>query len=193
MRKRTTGRARSSTSLYVSIERTNKKLRQLKKGGKLGHYASKDLLRQLQQDNRVIISRNKKNILTIKTANLKSADIRYYKRALDTFRKNKSSSVMGIADIETRKRATLKNTLSQLTDADITDQDIEDFYDLVDNDDFRYFADKITDSIVYILIEEAKEKGASEETFINMLRGFMTINSEEVRAKASRLYKKWVL
>ena len=193
MRKRTTGRARSSTSLYVSIERTNKKLRQLKKGGKLGHYASKDLLRQLQQDNRVIISRNKKNILTIKTANLKPADIRYYKRALDTFRKNKSSSVMGIADIETRKRATLKNTLSQLTDADITDQDVEDFYDLVDNEDYRYFADKVGDSLIYILIEEAKDKSLSEESFISMLEKYMTINSKEAREKASRLYKKWVL
>lgn len=193
MRKRSTGRARSGTSLYVSIERTNKKLKKLKQSGKLGHYASKELLSQLRNDTNVTINRSSKNnIIQLKTRNLKPAQQRYYQKALDTFIKNKSSSVLGIKEIESKKRETLKETLTQLTDKDITDKDIEDFYDLVDTDDYRYFADKIGDSLMYILIEEAKDKNYTEESFIELLQKYITVNSEDAREKAKRLYNKWV-
>lgn len=193
MRKRSTGRARVGTSLYVSIDRANKKLKKLKQSGKFGHYASKELLAQLRNDTNVTINRSSKsNIIQLKTRNLKPAQLRYYQKALDTFIKNKSSSVMGIKDIESKKRASLKETLTQLTDKDITDKDIEDFYDLVDNDDYRYFADKIGDSLMYILIEEAKDKNYTEESFIEFLKKYITINSEDAREKAKRLYNKWV-
>lgn len=194
MRKRSTGRARSGTSLYVSIERANKKLKKLKQSGKLGHYASKELLAQFRHDSNIKINRSSRSyILKIKTTKLKPAQIRYYQKALDTFIKNKSSSVMGIKDIESKKRKTLKETLTQLTDKDITDADIEDFYDLVDNDDYNYFAEKVPDSLeIYIILNEAKEKNLNEDGFIELLKQFMSVNSEETRERAKRLYNKWV-
>lgn len=194
MRKKiSTGRARTGTSLYVSVERANKKLKKLKQSGKLGHYASKELLAQFEHDSNIKINRSSRSYtIKIKTAKLKPAQLRYYQKALDRFIKNKSSSVMGIKEIESKKRKSLKETLSQLTDKDITDKDIEDFYDLVDTDDYRYFADKIGDSLMYILINEAKDKNFSQESFIDLLQKYITVNSEDAREKATRLYGKWV-
>ena len=60
---------------------------------------------------------------------------------------------MGITDVRRRSRETLKETLTQLTDDVISDSDLDDFYDLVVEDDYKYFADKVPDSLeIFILI-----------------------------------------
>lgn len=192
MRKKVVGRSRGGSSLNITLERANKKLKALRKTNRLGHYASKELFRAFSSDNKVKVDRSAGDIIKINTKNLSIAEQRYYKKVLDSFIRNKSSSPLGIADIEKRSRTTLKDTLSQITDKDITDSDIEDFYDLVENDEYRYFADKVGDSLMYILINEARDKNLSEDSFISMLTQYMTINSEEAREKAKKLYNKWV-
>lgn len=195
MRKRTLGRARTGSSISVSIERTNRKLKSLQSSGLLGKYASKELISALKNNPNVIFDKSKKNqIIKLKTSDISPSQARYLQKSLKKFIQNKTSTPMGIMDVRSRSRETLKETLTQLTDDVITDSDLEDFYDLVVDDDYKYFADKVPDSLeIFILINEAKEQNLSEEGFIELLKKYMTLNSQEAREKASRLYNKWVL
>ena len=195
MRKRTLGRARTGSSISVSIERTNRKLKSLQSSGLLGKYASKELISALKNNPNVIFDKSKKNqIIKLKTSDISPSQARYLQKSLKKFIQNKTSTPVGIMDVRSRSRETLKETLTQLTDDVITDSDLEDFYDLVVDDDYKYFADKVPDSLeIFILINEAKEQNLSEEGFVELLKKYMTLNSQEAREKASRLYNKWVL
>lgn len=194
MRKRTLGRARSGTSIFVSIEKTNRKLKSLQSSGLLGKYASKELINALKDNPNVIINRSKKNqIIKLKTSNISPAQARYIQKSLKKFIQNKTSTPMGITDVRRRSRETLKETLTQLTDDAISDSDLDDFYDLIVEDDYKYFADKVPDSLeIFILINEARDKNLTEDGFIDLLKKYMTINSEDARQRASRLYNKWI-
>ena len=83
--------------------------------------------------------------------------------------------------------------MSEITDKDISEQDVEDFYTLVEDSDFRYLADKIGDSDIYILVNEAKLRDLNEEGFTKMLEQYMTVNTKEARDAASNLYTKFVI
>ena len=83
--------------------------------------------------------------------------------------------------------------MSEITDEDISEQDVEDFYTLVEDNDFRYLADKIGDSDIYILVNEAKSRDLDESGFVNMLEQYMTVNTKEARDAASNLYNKFVI
>lgn len=195
-RKRIKGRARVPTpadKLLRSIEMTNRKLNRLESAGLYGKYASKKLLRTIQKEPRVKYNRGKRAKVTVNVKNLNASQIRYYQKVFNSFLESKTSSPIGIEDKQTKTREKLKQSLSEITDNDISDQDIEDFYDLVENEDFRYLADKIGDSDIYILVNEAKSRELDESGFINMLEQYMTVNTKEVRDKASNLYKKFVV
>lgn len=194
MRKRTLGRARTGSSISVSIERTNRKLKSLQSSGLLGKYASKELISALKNNPNVIFDKSKKNqIIKLKTSDISPSQARYLQKSLKKFIQNKTSTPMGITDVRRRSRETLKETLTQLTDDVITDSDLDDFYDLVVEDDYKYFADKVPDSLeIFILINEARDQNLTEDGFIDLLKKYMTINSEDARQRASRLYNKWV-
>lgn len=194
MRKRTTGRSRGGSSLTVQLERANRKLRNLKSAGKFNTYSSKELLGAFKSDPNVTIDRkSKSSIIKIRSERLNMAQVRYYRRTLEKFNKSKTSTTTGIAEVEEKARTSLKATLSDITDSDITDQDVEDFYSLFEDDDFAYFEEKLGPSLLYILINEAKDKGWSEDTFVTTLERYITSNVEETRIRARRLYKKFVL
>ena len=192
MKKRSTGRARSGTSLNVSIERANKKLKLLKRYGKFGHYASKELLSAFANEPNIRIDKKSKSFpIKINTSRLTQGQVRYYKRQLDQFLRNKSSSILGIKDIEQKARRSLKDTLVQLTDDQITDEDLEDYYDLFTTDEYKYFSDRIEPSDkLLVLLNEAKSR--TEDDFVKLLEQYMTLNSSDARQKAKKLYNKWV-
>lgn len=195
-RKRIKGRSRVPTpesKLLRSIEMVNKKLNRLDSAGLYGSYASKKLLRTIQKEPRVKYNRGKRAKVTVNVKKLNASQIRYYQKVFNSFLESKTSSPIGIEDKQVKTREKLKQSLSEITDNDISDQDIEDFYDLVENEDFRYLADKIGDSDIYILVNEAKSRELDESGFINMLEQYMTVNTKEVRDKASNLYKKFVV
>ena len=194
-RKRITGRSRPSTpqgQLKRSVEKTNKKLNRLQKSGKLGEYSSKKLIRRIQGAAGISYRQNAKQKIRIDTVRLNVSQVRYYLKIFTDFNNTITSSPIGIANKEAKAREKLKESLSILRDKDIDDQDIEDFYTLVEDEDYRYFADKVGDSDMYILLEDAKTKELDEDGFIDLLKQYMTINTKEVRDKAKNLYNKFV-
>lgn len=195
-RKRIKGRARVPTpadKLLRSIEMTNRKLNRLESAGVYNKYASKKLLRTIHNESPIKYNKGKRVKVTVNVKKLNPSQIRYYQKVFNTFLESKTSSAIGIKDKESKTRDKLKQSLSEITDEDISEQDVEDFYTLVEDNDFRYLADKIGDSDIYILVNEAKSRDLDEEGFTKMLEQYMTVNTKEARDAASNLYNKFVI
>lgn len=193
--KRIKGRSRVPTpsdKLLRSIEMTNRKLNRLESAGVYNKYASKKLLRTIRNESPIKYNKGKRVKVTVNVKQLNPSQIRYYQKVFTSFLESKTSSAFGIKDVESRTREKLKQSLSEIRDEDLTEQDVEDFYTLVEDNDFRYFADKIGDSDIYILVNEAKSRDLKKRPFYEMLKQYMTINTKEARDAARRLYEKYV-
>lgn len=197
------GRARGVTAinkLQRDIDKTNRRLNALDKANSYGKYSSKKLLRQVSNNKLLKYDRKSKNKIKLNLSiaksksseSLKKSELRLLDKQLKEFLKSQTSTPIGLKRAMENTRKEVKAGLSRLTDKDISDEDLEVFYELLYSDDFNYFSDKIGDSEVYVLIDEAKDKSSSEEDFIALLNRYITINSEEAREKAKNLYDKYV-
>lgn len=187
------GRKRTVPSTSYLVERANRRLVRLERANLGGKYASKQLIQGLQQQKGVRIgSRKARNrIKVIKKLNI--TEKRYVDKRLKQFLQSETSTPTGI----NRKRAEVRDNvlqgLSKLLDRKLTDQDLDDFYDLVENEDFQGLADMIGDSEMYVLVDEAKQKDIKNPNdFIKLLNKHMTSNTKEVRDKAKRLFNAFV-
>ena len=194
-RKRIKGRTRTATKesrLLLTLDKVNRKLHQLDVNQVYGKYSSKKMLAIVRRESKISYNKQKKEQIRVNVNELTASQIRYYQKVFDSFLKSKTSTPIGIREVRTKTEQKLKQSLGELVDKDITDEDVDDFYTIVQDEDFRYIADKIGDSLEYILIDQIKSSQGSEEDFVNLLSKFMTVNTEELREKASRLYNKFV-
>lgn len=195
-RQRIKGRSRQVTPasrLLRQLELVNTKLNRLDRSGSYGSYASKKLIKRVIGQKGIKYNRGKKQKITIDLNNLNISQMRYYSKLFDEFNRSKTSSPLGIENVREQTRESLKQTLGQITDLDINDQDVDDFYLLVADEDFRYLADKTGDSEMYILIQTAKEKGWGKEKFVTTIGQYLKVNNKQAREKAGRLYDKYVM
>lgn len=194
-RKRVTGRSRAiskDSRLLRSLDRLNRKLNILERENEYYSYSSKRLLNRLKIEKGVTYKKSSKQKIRIDTAKLNVSQVRYFQKIFDEFNNALTSSPIGIADVRERTRNELSKSLGELVDKEITQEDVDDFYTLVADEDYRYIADKIGDSELYILITEAREQNYTKEQFVSVLNQYMTSNTKEARERAERLYNKYV-
>ena len=181
-----------ANQLLIQLNKVNRRLNRLEKAGVYGRYSSKKLIRFANESKNISYKRSRKNKLKIMDIKkLTPAETLYISKTLRKFTKSKTSSPIGLKEVSEETKAKIKQSLGNFKE-DIDDEDVEDFYEFVADDDFRYFADKIGDSQLYALIEEAKEKNYTENKFIETLEQYITVNNADVRKKAQRLYNKYV-
>ena len=190
------GRSRGITiesRLIRSIEKTNKALNRIERSGKYGKYASKKLLK-LTNDKTVRYKR--KNKFKFKIKNVRTLTTQQqlkYLKVFTRFLNSPTSSESGLLKAETEVKERVRKSLGEVSEKELTDEDVEDFYDLMTDENLtNYFLQYLKPSDLYGLILEAKEQGWNEDKFIQELEQFMTINVEESRNKAKRLYEKYV-
>lgn len=185
------------------VNKANKRLRSLQKEGYYNSWASRKLFKRLDVKNLDVLDRTKKGsrVNRIKLNNrLTNTDLIAILKATSQFLLSKTSTARGIKSVESSVKKSLYQTLKVDADTEITEEDIEDYYDMLSNDDFDYFNEKIGASTLWNLIEETKELvvnkseelAVNENKFITILNRYITINDEEVRNKAIRLYNKYV-
>lgn len=199
-RKHIKGRSRlipidKASSINRQLIEVNKRLDLLRSQNLQTTYSAKKLINRLQSDNLIKINLSKKSRkLSFKTniSSLSAAQIRYYSKVFQQFLKSKASTPAGIKQIRNESRNTLKETLGEITDSNITDEDVDDFYDLLYDPDFNYLAEKIDPSELYILLMSIKNSGGSKKDFINLINQYITSNNQETRQSATRLYNKFV-
>lgn len=195
-RKRTSkGRARQVTpksKLLLEIEKANRKLRSLEKGGEYGKYASKQLLRLVVVDKSFSYKRGRRNKIQLsRGAKLSTPQVRIYFKKFGEFIKSATSSILGIRRARSKAEKKLKKTLGGLLDRKVTNEDIDEFYELLQDEDFKYIADKIGDSDAYVLVEKAKQQDMTKEDFTKLFEQFMSTNNAEFQIKARRLFNKF--
>lgn len=199
-RKHITGRSRlmpidKAFTINRQLIEVNKRLDLLRSQNLQTTYSAKKLINRLQSDNLIKINLSKKSRkLSFKTniSSLSAAQIRYYSKVFQQFLKSKASTPAGIKQIRRESENTLKETLGEITDSNITDEDVDDFYDLLYDPDFNNLADKIDPSELYILLMEIKNSGGNLRDFISLINKYITSNTKETRQTATRLYNKFI-
>lgn len=198
-RKRTTGRARAVTGtsrVQLELERVNRKLNTLAKSGQYGSYASKRLINVLSEDQRVVIKksrRGRRQVIIQGVKVLSQSQSRYYAKTLREFRTAKTSTPLGIRETRRKAEEKLKQSLGNITNKTITTKDVDDFYSIVSDADYKKIVEKILPSEFYVIVTTAKRNGYKEEQFIDLLSSYVTDSDEDLRKIASRLYKKFVI
>lgn len=190
------GRARPKTlenKLRITVEKVNRRLNRLDQARVYGRYASKQILRLANTDRNILYSRKRRNKLIIRTKGLTQSELRLYQKQMESFLKSRTSTVSGVKQARANVIDKVKKSLSGMTDVELTDDDVEDFFNLTSKDnDFKYLADRMDPSKLYILMQHTKEVDGTGENFISMLENYMTVNNQNVRKKATRLYNKFV-
>lgn len=187
------GRKRNIISPQRATEKVAKRIRKLKASGNFGRYASKKIQSLFKSEN----IKFKRNKIKLDWKKLKPIQVKKYYKVFTDFLKAKTSTEPGIEEKRLETREKLADTLSGLADERVSDEDIDDFYEMVKDDDFRYIADKIGDSDFYVLLNETKkevqtEGGNANEILKEKLEEFMVVtNSSDAYNKVKNMYDKW--
>lgn len=188
------GRARQVTpksKLLLEIEKANRKLRSLEKGGEYGKYASKTLLRLVVNDNNFSYKRGRRNKIRLSTGKkLSQPNILMYVKKFREFIKSATSSLFGIQRARRKAEKKLRKTLGGLVNHKISQDDLDEFYDLVNDKDFKYMSEKIGDSEAYVLVQSIKENNLSLPEFRKQFSQFFDTNNFDFNARSKRLYNK---
>ena len=187
------GRKRTVQTTSYLLERANRRLSNLERANLSGTYASRQLLQSLQGNKAVRIgSRKARNRIKV-IRSLSASQKRFVNKKLSQFVQAETSTPTGIRRKRAETRDNVLQGLSKLVDRKLTDQDLDDFYDLVENEDFQGLADMIGDSEMYVLVDEAKQKNLNNpKDFEKLLNKHMTSNTKEVRDKAKRLFNAFI-
>ena len=178
--------------LFRSIEITNSRLNKLAKRKELGHYASKKLLRNIRISPVASYDKKSKTIKIAKSSKLNANQARLLNKELKSFLNSKTSNAKNIKRIRQETMQKVKDKLGRITNQDISKSDVEEFYTLTNDKDYKYFVDFIDPSEFYALVSEAKSRDMSEDEFIELLKQYMTISDESALNKATELYDKYV-
>lgn len=196
-RRSPSGRARPKTlenQLYITASKVNKRLNRLDKGNVYGRYSSRKLLQFVNAEKNILYSRKGKNKIKIRNmGKLTDSEKRLYQKQMERFLKSPTSSVQGVQKVKEDAMRKVKSTLSAETGVKLTDDDIEDFYNLINNnDDYKYLADQIPPSELYILMQHVKQNDGTADDFISLLENYITVNNKNVRDRATRLITKFM-
>lgn len=196
-KKSISGRSRRPTiasRLIRAIDKSNKALNRLERNQSYGTYASRRLLK-LSKSSAFNYKRKRK--FKFKIRDIKSLNIQeqlFYLKKFEKFLKSPTSKVSGIKIAKGEVRKRVKQSLGEIAEKQLTDQDVEDFFDMMYDNQFTSITDYISPSDEFAIISEAKEQNYSEDKFVNILVQTSNIEnpSEDFRNKAIKLYNKYV-
>ena len=190
------GRKRPVTpqsKLILEIERANKKLNRLEKGGVYGRYASKELLRMVANNQTFSYRRGRKNKIRVSKMPTNTADTRLLLKQVGKFLKSATSSVLGIFSVRKTAQRKLKKTLGGLMNRKISNEEVDEFYEMVNDPNFKYIADKIGDSETYVLVQNITENNLSKDDFVKQFNQFFDeSNNFDVKWRAQKLFDKFI-
>lgn len=173
------------------IREVNSLLNSLERHHKTGTWATKKLINRLN-NNVIDIWQDSKGRLKVpkKVSQTKLIAIR---KALTQFMNSKTSTNKGIKNV---KDKTIESIIESMTDVDdekkVNEKDAEFYFSMLGDSDFDYFSDKIQASTLWVEIEDSISSNDSEEDWINKLENYGTINDEDARNRAIRLYQKYI-
>lgn len=169
--------------------KVNKKLKSLERRVKSGTWATRKL------KNRLSIKKLKAWSGTGRVkvkSDLSITDLKMIEKALKQFLASKTSSKRGIMEARERVKESIKTTLNE-EGYDLTDDEADTFYSMLEDDDFNYFADKVGASTMWAIMDDVIEYNESDSKFANRIERYVaTINDLDTLEKVKSLYDKYV-
>lgn len=171
------------------IRESNNRLKKLKRFDYNDKYASKRLINRLSTYKLKSLSNNKIKIPK-KTATLTS--LRSLNNATRMFLNSLTSTIQGIKEMEEAQKKGIQDMFED-SEIEVTNEDVEDYYSLFEDDDFNFFADKIGPSTLMIIINYTQNTNNSLDFFISQLEMYIEIShDDDLKERAERLYYRYV-
>lgn len=171
------------------IKQANSRLTKLRQSGYgSGTWSSKKLKDRLQTSKIGAWHRGKIKI----NENMTNTQLLGVQKKVNQFLVSKTSTPKGINKVRKKTIESLRITLSDEDKEKITSEDAEFHYEMLGNNDFDYFNEKLGASITWNLIDEAIEKNSKKKKWLEILGHYITLNDKNVRDKAIRLYNKYI-
>lgn len=169
--------------------KANDRLRSLDRRLKAGTWASRKL------KNRLSIKKLKAwsviDRVSVKK-NLSLTDLKMIEKAINQFLESKTSTKRGIEEAKNRVKDSIKTTLNE-EGYDLSDEDADIFYSMLEDDDFNFFADKVGASTMWAIMDDAIEYNESDTKFANRIERYITtINDLDTLERVQNLYNKYV-
>ena len=182
-------RAKLMADTRKLVDEANRRLKGLNNAGYRGTWASKKLINRI--DTKTLKAWDKTGKIKV-NKNLTTTQLKAIQKATEQFLASKTSRIKGIEETKKATIDSIKETLSEENKERVTEEDAEFYYDMLGDDDFDYFADKIGASTLWQLIDEAIEMNDTEDSWLNRLGNYITLNDLDIRDRAIRLYNKYV-
>ena len=176
-----------------NVDRVNKRLAKLEKGGfKTGTWSSKKLIDRLSTSKLNVVKNNR----IVLNKNMTRTQLITVDKSLNNFLRSETSSLTGIESVRHKTINSLRNTLQQYDENEISYDDAEKLYEMLGTDDFEYFRREqlLEASDIWVFLEDASEMNQSKKDFIEtMLSYSQNPNDADIRERAGRLYEKYIL
>jgi len=177
-----------------NTQKVNQRIRSLNRRYRKGTWAVKRLINRLDTN---ILSVWKNGRIEL-NKNLTQSQLIAINKATNQFLESKTSTKLGIKEVSSNIKESLKETLSDDI-KELTNEEVDFMYDMLGDDNFSYFNKDREDtnfigaSELWIVIDEAINKGDDEDTFLNRMNVFVNVNDENIRNKAINIYNKYVV
>lgn len=125
--------------------------------------------------------------------NMSVEQLKGVQKATKEFLKSKTSTIKGIKETITKTKKSIAAEFSDIDNEDITSEDAEIFYNLLEDNKIREVVDKLGASELNALIEDAKEMNASKTKWESMISNYIDFSNDvEFKEKVDYIYKKYV-
>lgn len=177
---------------YISLEKANKRIKGLRESGDLGTYASKDLMRLVAQNEHVKFNKQKKLVVR-KPRDVSFAELRLINKRLKEFNTAKTGTPGGIQEVKESTKQKMKETLSGLTDQQISDSDVEFLYTLFNDKNNKSLFEFISPSELIIILNYAKQNNKTGEEFWHALQNYIQeTNISDLKEQAMAIYNNYM-
>ena len=173
------------------VNKANARLDSLQRRYKKGTWASKKLANRLGTNK--IKAWTKSGKIKMRK-NMTKTQLLAVNKAASQFLKSQTSTKKGISATRRKTIESLRGTLSKDLE-EMSYEDAEMFYDMFGEDNFQTIADKIGASALQAVIEDAIEEDDSSDDFIKRLQlyGGVSMNDDDIRKNANKLYNKYIM
>lgn len=169
-------------------KKVNSMLKSLERRVKSGTWSSRKLKNRLSTKRLKAWKFDRVNV----GKKLSTTDLKMIEKALEQFLASKTSTKRGIESAKERVKDSIKTTLNE-EGFNLTDDEADTFYSMLEDDDFNYFADKVGASTMWAIMDDAIEYNESDTKFANRIERYIaTINDLDTLERVENLYNKYI-
>ena len=173
------------------INKVNKRLQSLQRGGYAGSWSSKKLMNRLgtKRVGTLDVTRRGGAVTGVKLRKgLTNTQLIAVQKASRQFLESQTSTVKGIKEVREKTIASLQVSLSDM-DKGLSNEDVEFLYDMLEIQEMQDLTEQFGASRIWDISQDSIEANESRESFLKRFeREIATLNDKDMLDKANRIY-----